>query len=330
MFKKNRLILLLCVLILIGILAGCDSDKVSPDVPMQNSEITADTKTTDYVEVPANKDWLIAAIAENYSWNDGVRNQNEVSIRLPHINSDMHFAVEFNDHINSFADKIIEETEECMNGAFSTHIISVDYEAWQNGDTLSLLITTRTATDYVEYQVWNFDLDDAETMSTAQMCDEYLDLEYPQFLKYTADMILQEFQTEFADFIKSFPGEYEFIQNLYLSDRLVTLHYRLFLNEEGTLMLVSDRPSIAGAMCYASIEEMFVDPELVSGEADAWNWLFDLYLGSDPDNEVYAAELLRIAYKEDADDFTDALNQRTSSEIEAIQTALRVKQTKEG
>ena len=315
---------------LVTLLMGCASGKIALHEPNKNSGSIAATMPSESMHESINKDWVITAITENYSWVDGAGNQNVVHIRLPHINFDLPFAVEFNNHIESYATEVTTEVEECVAGAFSTHIVAIDYEAWKNGDTLSILITTNTATDYVEYQVWNFDLDDGKISSTADMCNEYLDLEYPQFLKYITDMIMQEFQVEFADFIKAFPGEYEFMRNLYLSDRLITKNYRLFLNEEGKLMLVADRPSIAGAMSYGSISEMTVNPDLVPGKVDGWNWLFDLYLGSDADNEAYAAELLRIAYEGDEDDFTAALQQRASSEIEEIQAALRVKESKEG
>lgn len=326
----KRKIWILLVATLAAVLMGCESGKVVLDEPTENLGIISHTMPSETMQESANKDWVIAAITKDYNWDDSVGNRNEVRIRLPHLNSDLPFAVEFNNHIESYATEITKEIDECVAGAFSTHIISIDYETWQNNDILSILITTNTATDYVEYQVWNFDLDDGETLSTAEMCDKYLDLEYPQFLKYTRDMILLEFQTDFADFIKSYPAEYEFMQNLYLSDRLIVLHYELFLNEEGKLMLVADRPSIAGAMSYSAVKEFVIDANLVSNEADAWNWLFDLYLSSDPDNEEYAAQLLRIAYEENNDAFTDAMQQRTSSEISAIQTALRANKTEDG
>lgn len=275
-------------------------------------------------------DWVATTFLETISWEDGVGNLNEVTVRLPHLHSGKRFAMEYNNSIDSFASEIIAEVEECAETACSTHIISVDYEAWLNDDTLSILITTKTATDYIEYRVDNFDLDDGEYMTTAEMCDEYLDMEYPQFLKYTRNKIMQDFETGHADFIAQFPEEYEFIKDLYLSYSSVPLNYRLYRNENGRLMLVCDRPSVAGADYYSSIEEMAVDPALVPNEAEAWDWLFNLYLSAEEESKTYASELLLAAYMEDGDDFTEALNKRPGSEIEAIRAAIRVKYNTEG
>lgn len=208
--------------------------------------------------------------------------------------------------------------------------VSIDYDAWLNGDVLSIVITTKTATDYIEYRVDNFDLKDKEPLTVADMCDEYLDLDYPVFLKYTSDSILQDFETEYADFAAQYPEEYDFIRKLFLSDMWVILNRSLYLNERGTLMLVCDRPSVAGAAFYSSIQEMQVDPALISSEAEAWTWLFDLYLGADQDNAEYAAQILRIAYTDEGDDFMDALDKRPRNERDAIRAVIRSKQNTKG
>ena len=351
-FRKTLTTLLCSALLML--ICSCNPQDVAPTAsitdPAASSEVilqqpegtivcllpesapTADAATEPPVlsQLPSAENWVTAAISRKYAWDDGVGNRNEVTVCLPHINSGSKFAADYNADIDAFADRLNTEIDELASSGCSTHIVSVNYEAWVNGDLLSILITTKTCIDYIEYRIDNFDLEDKEAMSVADMCDEYLDLEYPQFLKYTRGKIMQDFGTEYADFITQFPEDYDFMKDLYLQDVSIPLNYRLYLGETGALMLVCDRPAIAGGASYSSIGEMTVDPVLIPSEAEAWSWLFDLYLSADQENTEYAAQILRIAYEEDDDDFTEHLRQRPRNERDAIMAILRVKENKEG
>lgn len=344
----------LCVLMVlilgIWLFSGCDSQDFIPTAskPVTEPPATCEilpAETTPLRETGAEHnhtvsdspqqpwtaaDWVVTAFEETFVWTDGVGSRNEVRVRLPHLLSGKQFAAQYNDSMDAFCSRIIAEIEECMQLSCSTHLISVDYEVWLNGDTLSILTTVQTATDSVEYRADNFDLEDEEALSVAEMCEEYLDLEYPVFLKYSCDRILRDFEAEFSDYIAQFPEDYEFIRQLYLADRSIIRAYQLYLGDGGNLMLVCDRPSVAGAAYYAELQEMTVEPALLPDEAESWQWLFDLYLSADQDNTEFARDILITAYEEDADDFDDALKLRPRNEREAIKAAVRVKNDTKG
>jgi hypothetical protein len=267
----------------------------------------------------------MTAVEETFTWTDGVGSHNEVTVRLPHLRSGEHFATLYNDSMDAFGSEIIAEVKECMELSCSTHLISVDYEVWLNGDTLSILTTVQTATDSVEYRVDNFDLKNGEALSVADMCNKHLGMAYPVFLKYTRDRIVLDFEKEFAEFIAKYPEDYEFIKQLYLDDRSIVRGYQLYLGDGGEVMLVCDRPSLAGAAYYAQLQKMTVDPTLVPSEEESWQWLFDLYLGADQFNTEFARDILITAHEEEKEDFTDALKLRPQNEQDAIEAALRIK-----
>ena len=340
MNRKRLLSLSVSIALLAALLTGCHSpapDAADPTshyetLPPQTAALPSETVTESPAlpRLPSVEELVIPAVTEFYAWDDSVGNRNEVTVRLPHIHSDEAFAADYNARIDNLANQIISEVEASLQEASSTFLVSVDYEAWLNEDVLSIVITTQTSIECTEYRVDNFDLDDREYMTTADMCDEFLDMTYPQFLKLTHDMVLRDFEAKYGDVTAQFSEEVAFIRELFETDAFIARNRSLYLNENGTLMLVYDRPSIAGAAYYSTIEEMTVDPTLVPSEADAWNWLFDLFLRASDESKNDAAELLRIAFSDEKDDFLEALTQRPDNEANAIKAAVGLKYKTEG
>ena len=326
MFRR-KIWIIISLACLIVLLSACSSGEPAQTVPPMDP---ADDICFTEPVLRTVESLVIPAISKNYRWVDGVDNLNEVTIVLPHLDPGRKCATAFNAAIDEFASEIISEVEASAEGGYSTHITSVGYDAYLNGDTLSILITTGTSTDYVEYDIYNFDIEADEAMTVADMCDEYLDLEYPVFLRYTQDRILREFESEYSDFIAHFPDDYEFIRNLYMESLSIIRAYRLYLNEDGTLMLSCDRPSLAGAAYYADLQDFSIDPAFLPDEAESWQWLLDLYLRADQDNVEYAMDILITADEDNTDGFMDALNLRPRNEQEAIEAAVHAQYNLKG
>ena len=324
---RQTLCVLLALIFLIASLSGCHA--VEPVQTVPPTDTSHDLPSTEPI-LPTLESLVTPVISKNYRWVDGVDNLNDVTIELPHLDPDRKCAAAFNAAIDDFAEKIITEVESSVAGSYSTFITSVGFEAFLNVNHLSIVVTTKTSYDYVEYDVYNFDLEADEVMTTADMCDEYLDTEYPVFLKFTRDRIWSEFETEFAAYFSQYPGDYEFMRHLYLSDLSTLCNYGLYINETGQLMLICDYPSIAGAAYYPSVEEAAPVHEMISAEADAWNWLFDLYLGADFDNQIFAEKLLHAAFDADPEDFMEYLQMRSPEDRDLIETALRTHYTAKG
>ena len=311
---------LVLFLLLLGCFCGCRDVARSQPVLPQN-EATHDIQPTEPPLLTLER-LIIPAISKSYRWVDGVDGLNEVSIVLPHMDSGMKCADAFNTAIDSFTEEIITEVEECADGGYSTHITSVRYEAYLNGNTLSILIIAETTTDDVNYDVYNFDIETDEALTVADMCKTYLDISYPVFLKYTQDQILSHFEAEYPDYIAQFPEDSSFIKQLYLTNLSIIQHYQLYLDDSGALMLIADRPSLAGAAYYAALQEAAINPEKLPGTEESWQWLFALYLGADQDNTEFARNILITAYEKDEESFTYALKQHPRNEQDTIEAAV--------
>lgn len=314
---KRIMPILSALMILIGLLSGC-RDKTMPVLVSEPAQKMKDTVPLDTTP----EDIVIHAISQTYAWDDAVGNRNRVTIRAPHINSGDSFAVAYNKRIDSYVDGIIKEVEACASGAFSTHILSVDYSAFLNGSLLSVLITTKMDADYTEYRIDNFDLDSGKAVTTADLCGKFLGMDYPVFLKYAYGRIWEEFEAKHADFLAQYPEEYEYFYNLYTSDVSLLCRYGLYLNEAGRLILAADHPSVAGAAYYPRLQELHADPDVVPGVDESWNWLYDLYLGADPDYIEYARKLLVTAFESNQDAFTQYLKTRPQQEREILKNAI--------
>lgn len=326
---RKPLCLLLYIFGVFMLVTACHTYAPDSTEPIHSDPAVPDTSVTEALPLTA-EDLIITVMDETISWTDSAGNDNIVHIRIPKVVSDGGFVSDYNYEILSYGNEILAEVEDSAEGAYSPHIVSVDYEAWLNDDMLSILVTTKTCTDYVEYRADNFSLADGKAYDTAAMCSKFLNLDYPVFLKYTSDKIMQDFETEHADFISRFPEDYVFVRDLYLSDLSFIKYYQLYLNQAGTLMLICDRPAIAGAGYYAEICKMSVDSAILPAEQDAWNWLFDLYLCADQDNIELARDILLASYEENKEHFLNALQLRTENQRETLESAIRVKNDAKG
>ena len=327
----RKFLCVLFILLLMTQLSACNSDAQIAPVPSETASAVESLAPSTAPQPSWSPDILLTpAVSKTYEWEDSVGNLNRVSIRLPHLDSAFQFAAAFNAEIDRLTRDLITETEDCISNACSTYILSVDYEAWQNGHILSVLITTTMDFDYVEYDVYNFDLKTDASLTMADLCHEQLGMAYPVFLKYTRDRIWAAFEAKFAEYLLQYPGDYEFIRHLYYSDLSTLCRYDLFPDEAGNLMLICDHPSIAGAAYYPAIEAAIIDSELVPTDAEAWNWLFDLYLGVDFDNAIYAEKLLICAFEADEAALIEVLQTRSSEERDTIETAIRTYYTAKG
>lgn len=318
---RRIMIILSSLIILAGFFSGCHSQVIEQASIAPATEHEQETQLT-ALPSPALEDIVIPAISKTYAWDDGVGNRNRVTIRAPHINSSNSFAVAYNKQIDSYVDEIIQEVEACAYGAFSTHIFSVDYSAFLNGNLLSVLITTKMDADYTEYRIDNFDLDSGKALTAADLCDKFFGMDYPVFLKYAYDWIWEEFEAKHADFIVQFPEEFEYLRSLYASDLSMLCRYGLYLNEAGRPILVADQPSVASAAYYPQLQELHADPAFVLEKEKSWNWLFELYLGAEPDHIEYARKLLVTAFESNQDAFTQYLKTRSQQDQDILENAI--------
>jgi len=279
-------------------------EKIQENTPpqIQNQTVKPDTSivTDRYTEV--------------FTWTSGAGNDCEVHITIPGLNLDAPFARAFNQEMDEYAQHRINEIQECVNHSTDPFLVSINYEAYRNRDILSIVIIADTPFDLKEYKVYNFDLEDQESLTVADMCDEVLDLDYPQFLKASSEWIIQQFSDRFGEEAAEYIAEFT-------DDAVHMLQSALYLGENGQRMFVYDAPSIAGASYYPTVIEWPADLKIPSAR-DAYTWFFDLAKKVDGAYAEAYSWLLRFTIQENTEDFGEALAKRTPEEIKKIANLL--------
>ena len=356
MYKINRpLSVFLAVLMLLGVFTGChksdspaspsapaesapaETTPTTPSVPAEDSLTVSDGSTAP--QLPGTPDpptepapgqpvfsndprqvsyWVTDGFREEIVWTSETGYDYRILVAVPEIRNIGEFVRSFNARMEQFAADTITELHKCAADKTDTHLMSIHYDAYLNGETLSILLTEETGVDLTYYQVWNFDVDDREEMTAAEMADEYLDLSYPQFLMLTNNVILSEFSNTYGSLQGSDGDFYHQILETIRRDTVAMYSRSLYLNENGRLMLCYDAPSMAGAMYYPTVTELSFAGQSVPSEREAYTWFFDLVAAVDGAYATGYGNLLKLAFEEDDDDFAEALARRTDTEIETI------------
>ena len=286
-----------CILLCMALLAGCGmntpSEQPGLSAPTENSEqvptsgtVTLPAQTEpvpeDMPQIPRQNtlqsgnpqtlsDWVFTNYEQTFSWRDSVNNFCSVSITLPALAPVTDFAIRFNEEIWELGSAYVEEAVQCRKQETSNILSRVTYEAYLHNEILSIVLIEHTTFDYTTYRSWSFDLEDQQALSTANLADELLDLDYPEFILASNAVTAHHFKEQYGIFIENMenlqaitdsyfetepPEELELYHALLEQipyDTVSIQNRRLFVGENGQVMLIYDAPSLAGAACYPAV-----------------------------------------------------------------------------
>lgn len=282
-------------------------------------------------ELPSGLEgWVSTCYQESFIWKDTMGNLCSVSVSLPALAPVTDFAVEFNQTVYAYGTRILDEVRPCVQERYWSDLHSVSYEAYLNGDILSILIIERTNVDLVYYDAYSFDLGDMEPLTTAELCEEVLDMSYPAFLIAGNQIIEKEFTSKYSAFVEpesEIPtAEEEAELALYESilQGIPTLNASardLYLGEDGQVMFIYWAPSMAGASYYPQAVEFDlrqVSWDRVPTEKEAYGWLFGLRYDVDGAYAESYCAILAKAFLEDSGEFVEQAAGLTSTAIADI------------
>ena len=168
--------------------------------PPETNTPTQPTSGSGHTDEP-----VYPGIDKTFQWKDSVGNSNDLRITVPFLTGEDALANSFNAQIKAFADPILTEVSDCQKNGYSALWNRISYVYHRNRDILSIVIILETPVDLIYYDVYNFDLEERAAITIAEMCDDVLDLNYPQFLIATTRWVRQEFDLRFADHKESDP-----------------------------------------------------------------------------------------------------------------------------
>ena len=99
---------------------------------------------------------------EKGEYTDSVGNRYEYSYVIPKFDLDGVNVSMLNDEIITKLEPIVDESLLSIRDGFSISILSIGYEAYLNGDIVSLIVSIDCDTDYVTKWVWNLDVSTKE------------------------------------------------------------------------------------------------------------------------------------------------------------------------
>lgn len=353
-----------CIMMCMALLAGCakpvPSEQPGTSAPTENSEqvptsgaVTLPVQTqpvsNDVPQIPRQNtlqsgnpqtlsDWVFTNYEQTFSWRDSVNNFCSVTITLPALAPVTDFAIRFNEEIWELGSAYVEEAVQCRKQETSNILSRVTYEAYLHDEILSIVLIENTVFDYTAYRSWSFDLEDQQALSTAELADELLDMDYPEFILASNAITAQHFKEQYGSFIANIenqqtstdsyfetepPEELELYHALLEQipyDTVSIRNRQLFVGENGQVMLIYDAPSLAGAASYPTVipfDLTDVDWKIPTEET-AYGELLRLTKYVDGAYAESYASILVEAFFADSEDFVKYAAKATATRQEDI------------
>ncbi len=300
-----------------------------PEIPRQNVRQDGSPKSLE--------EWLFTNYQQSFSWQDQLGNLCYATITLPALTPVDDFAIAFNEEIHECGEQMLSDVRKSMAEGYGSGILSMSYQAWLNDEILSLLVTTHFSDGTLHYLAYNFDLEDREALSAAEMCDEVLDMEYPIFLMATDRIVYNRFEKQYLPALPDrddplLKDDDLAILQLYDEtlakighDTTVMGGRSLLMCEDGQILLAYYAPTMDGNGYYTAYSETIIPwaPEDISWEkppteAQAYHELF--YLTYEVDGayaEAYAG-ILQDAFLADEEDFMTFAGAESETTQESI------------
>ena len=141
-------------------------DKSAAPVPTETpvpSEAPAPSPDASKSEAPNGAEKYVTVYREEKGeYKDSVGNRYEYSYVIPMFDLDGVNVSMLNDEIITKLEPIVDESLLSIRDGFSISILSIGYEAYLNGDIVSLIVSIDCDTDYVTKWVWNLDVSTKE------------------------------------------------------------------------------------------------------------------------------------------------------------------------
>ena len=239
-----------------------DTGTFLPDEQLQSAADQAEPAPEDTAEEDVTEDMPGVGVgtAESYwyesdsgsgQYTDSVGNEMAYTYAVPAFNVDSPDASDMNEELEAVAGTAISEMKEAEANGYSLMYTSVDYEAYQNGDIVSLLLVMTTDIELIEYHVFNLNVATGERASGAEMA-LYAGMDEAAFVE--AAMAATE--AKFLELYGGLEDLGDFYEEQYaktMSADVFSLSAPMYLNGEGKICIIARIYALAGASYYDHI-----------------------------------------------------------------------------
>lgn len=215
---------------------------------------------------PTVEDLLLEPYTGSVLWFDEYGNEYDIDIELPLLVPFCDGAKAINEAIRNEFQSRIDQINDNYIARIGEFERTVYYEAYLNGNVLSVIITRDGALDHNAYHIYNLDISTGTQLTTLDMVQRYTDMDYPEFL-------LRATYTIYDQLNRPTPG-IGYIINPLSGQTMRNL--RLALNGSGELMLYNSYMN--EFLC--SIEVLFDhdahEEDFSNWEEKAYRWIFSI------------------------------------------------------
>lgn len=251
---KKRLFASALLLILLSCLTGCSSPSEvhTPEYQLPETKIPAyvvpDRPTSTYPEEVS--EWVMTNYDNIFSWEDSDGKSYVVHVTLPAIEPVAKFATDYNNTIEAYAKDLLDDIMGAAQNGEYVNTCTVNYDAYLYDDLLSILITEQYDSGECDYYVSTFDVVELVELSTTDLAERLLGLDYASFLLASNLVVERDYIDRYYQEIHEIPTDkmtdaqlerldtYGRILNSMPTDTF-NLYYRdLYVNNDGEVMLV--------------------------------------------------------------------------------------------
>ena len=331
---KLRFNMILSMILIAAVLAGCNRNAPAEETTPTQTTVTTEsteapeteateaaTEATDPVIGPEDEipgiplrsmlqngnpknleDWVIENYRETFTWKDASGNTHTVSVTLPALAPVADFALHYNERVHNLGNAILAAISSQREEGLPASEASIRFEAQLRDDVLSILMIREMADGSVLYTADSFDVEDREELSAADLCDELLELDYPQFLAATNPILTAEFDRLFGS--KADPA----LRASIATDLVKLANRELFLGDQGQLMLLYTLPgNTPGSTVqgYLPLTADSIDRKNLPTEQEAYDAFFAMMEKADGAYADAAARMLKDAFLADSEYFAE-------------------------
>lgn len=202
------------------------------------------------IQMPDTEDAIVLLYDETGTAYD----DEYYSYRVPQLNCQTPDALRINASITEEYEPLVQEMLALAAEGMSTYCYRIDYETVWCGDTLALIVYCEYYSDCVYYSVYNFDRVTGCEVTNAELlaCTGFDEETFVTLAKARCVEFFDEKYQNIPEDMKN--DDFTTKQRVaYATDEYIHPDMRMYLREDGTLMLISPIGSIAGADCYEEI-----------------------------------------------------------------------------
>lgn len=127
-------------------------------------------------------EWVVTNYGRIFSWEDSDGKSYSIHVTLPALEPVAKFATDYNSAITEYANDLLDNNKGASQNGECLNTCAVIYEAYLYNELLSILVTEQYDSGECNYQVSTFDLVALIELSTADLAERLLRLDYASFL----------------------------------------------------------------------------------------------------------------------------------------------------